>query len=389
MELCSGPSVFMFLMSFAIFIKPPSVTFVNAMQHLGGGIVLSAVATELLPAMSRHKHSWQNTLATLVGFFTGVVMMVSVAHFCGEVEEVGEEEEEDGAEGLGEDGMTSPLARPPSIRKAATLASHSTPTSNPRESFGLARPGLSRRRSLLETYRVGRAGGRRQADLSQTSLLGPPSPSPMRRAVTLGGARAPPSSLLTGPRRAMSITRAPRSFADSSLPAPSPRPPLGKTHPATSSLLPSEDTPLVRPSGLPAASLEHGAVDMGREGAGLVMSVALTIEMGFLGLTFSAGMAKVKPSLRYALIVGAPAMILVGGTIGAFAAALLAANPTYQVALLAFGVAALLYLITEELLVEAHEAGRPHVWYVDLMFFVGFIASVLLEQNIEDSSKGG
>ncbi|EWM23774.1 hypothetical protein Naga_100411g5 [Nannochloropsis gaditana] len=47
----------------------------------GGGIVLSAVATELLPAMSRHKHSWQNTLATLVGFFTGVVMMVSVAHF--------------------------------------------------------------------------------------------------------------------------------------------------------------------------------------------------------------------------------------------------------------------------------------------------------------------
>lgn len=60
-----------------------------------------------------------------------------------------------------------------------------------------------------------------------------------------------------------------------------------------------------------------------------------------------------------------------------------------KVALLAFGVAALLYLITEELLVEAHEAGGPHVWYVDLMFFVGFIASVLLEQNIEDSSKGG
>ncbi|EKU23504.1 hypothetical protein NGA_0687000, partial [Nannochloropsis gaditana CCMP526] len=60
MELCSGPSVFMFLMSFAIFIKPPSVTFVNAMQHFGGGIVLSAVATELLPAMSRHKHRCVN-----------------------------------------------------------------------------------------------------------------------------------------------------------------------------------------------------------------------------------------------------------------------------------------------------------------------------------------
>jgi hypothetical protein len=30
----------------------------------------------------------------------------------------------------------------------------------------------------------------------------------------------------------------------------------------------------------------------------------------------------------------------------------------------AFGVAALLYLITEELLVEAHEDGGAHVWYV-------------------------
>jgi len=47
MELCSGPSVFMFLMSFAIFIKPPSVTFVNAMQHLGrhqGGFEGNATA---------------------------------------------------------------------------------------------------------------------------------------------------------------------------------------------------------------------------------------------------------------------------------------------------------------------------------------------------------
>lgn len=35
--------------------------------------------------------------------------------------------------------------------------------------------------------------------------------------------------------------------------------------------------------------------------------------------------------LRYALVVGAPLMILVGGTVGALAAALLAANPTYQV----------------------------------------------------------
>lgn len=47
-------------------------------------------------------------------------------------------------------------------------------------------------------------------------------------------------------------------------------------------------------------------------------------------------------------------------------------------------MAALLYLVTEELLVEAHEGGEPHNWVVDSMFFVGFIASVLLEQSLQD-----
>ena len=61
------------------------------------------------------------------------------------------------------------------------------------------------------------------------------------------------------------------------------------------------------------------------------MSIALTIEMGFLGLTFSAGVSKVPPTMRNALVVGAPLMILVGGSVGALAAALLAANPVYQV----------------------------------------------------------
>ena len=33
---------------------------------------------------------------------------------------------------------------------------------------------------------------------------------------------------------------------------------------------------------------------------------------------------------------------------------------------------------------QAHEGGEPHVWYVDMMFFLGFIASVLLEQTVQD-----
>ena len=36
--------------------------------------------------------------------------------------------------------------------------------------------------------------------------------------------------------------------------------------------------------------------------------------------------------------------------------------------------------VTEELLVEAHSGEGEHVWWVDLQFFVGFLASFLLEK---------
>ena len=42
-------------------------------------------------------------------------------------------------------------------------------------------------------------------------------------------------------------------------------------------------------------------------------------------------MIQIHPALRYALVVGAPLMILVGGAIGALAAAALSANPIMQV----------------------------------------------------------
>ena len=49
-------------------------------------------------------------------------------------------------------------------------------------------------------------------------------------------------------------------------------------------------------------------------------------------------------------------------------------------AVMSFGVAALLYLVTEELLVEAHEVDEtPHL---TSMFFVGFIALLMIEMFV-------
>jgi len=116
-------------------------------------------------------------MATLIGFFSGVAVMVGVAHFCGEPEE----EEEDEEEGEGDEEemeakkqQSLPLDFMPAMRKATSLSFgklHSpTPPPSPLIGRGgmVRAPTLGRRRSLMETYRVrwfgrgegGREGGR-------------------------------------------------------------------------------------------------------------------------------------------------------------------------------------------------------------------------------------
>ena len=55
-------------------------------------------------------------------------------------------------------------------------------------------------------------------------------------------------------------------------------------------------------------------------------------------------------------------------------------SPVVIAAFLSFGLMALLYLVTEELLVEAHE--RPDSPLISAMFFVGFLALLVLEELI-------
>ena len=53
-----------------------------------------------------------------------------------------------------------------------------------------------------------------------------------------------------------------------------------------------------------------------------------------------------------------------------------------------FGIAALLFLVTEELLLEAHEAQEhsaheEHIWWVDMFFFLGFLLSFLMDKLLD------
>jgi hypothetical protein len=52
-------------------------------------------------------------------------------------------------------------------------------------------------------------------------------------------------------------------------------------------------------------------------------------------------------------------------------------NSVLLIGLMSFGTSALLFMVAEELLLEAHEEG-DHVWWVDLQLYVGFFASLIV-----------
>jgi ZIP family zinc transporter len=113
--------------------------------------------------------------------------------------------------------------------------------------------------------------------------------------------------------------------------------------------------------------------------AGILLTVALTIEVLFLGLTVAnelgeGGASKGKVvGLTAALVLLLPLGALLGGPVGSQPAAV-------QAGFLSFGLIALLYLVTEELLIEAHETeDRP---WVTAMFFAGFLLLLLLDGMI-------
>lgn len=110
---------------------------------------------------------------------------------------------------------------------------------------------------------------------------------------------------------------------------------------------------------------------------GLLVTIALTLEVLFLGLATAAALdrAGVRPPRAIATVVGLGALLVVSAVVGAVALGGL--SGASFAAVLGFGSAALLYLVTEELLVEAHEV--PETPLTTAAFFVGFLALLVIE----------
>jgi ZIP family zinc transporter len=107
---------------------------------------------------------------------------------------------------------------------------------------------------------------------------------------------------------------------------------------------------------------------------GVLLTTALTLELFSLGLAMAVQFGPAKFLVRVLAPTGIACLMIVGAGLGR---TLLADASVHTLAgLLSFGCAALLFLVTEELLTEAHESADTAV--TTTMFFVGFLIFLLL-----------
>lgn len=113
--------------------------------------------------------------------------------------------------------------------------------------------------------------------------------------------------------------------------------------------------------------------------AGILLTVALTLEILFLGVTVTHELRDtISSRFKVVAIAVALALLLPLGTV--IAIPISALPPDIIGGFLAFGLMALLYLVTEELLVEAHE--KPDSPAISALFFVGFLGLLLVEEAL-------
>lgn len=161
--------------------------------------------------------------------------------------------------------------------------------------------------------------------------------------------------------------------------------------PANSSENRSARTPAAESSGavsVPIGFLVAVAIDLLIDGVliglgvllgstqGLILTIALTLEVLFLGLSLATELTDRGLSSRQASLTCTG--LALSTAVGAIAAAALlgGVGPAALAFVLAFGAAALLYLAVEELLVEAHE--QTETALLGAIFFAGFLAIYVL-----------
>mmetsp|Transcript_34344 Transcript_34344/g.49925 ORF Transcript_34344/g.49925 Transcript_34344/m.49925 type:complete len:565 (-) Transcript_34344:80-1774(-) len=102
-----------------------------------------------------------------------------------------------------------------------------------------------------------------------------------------------------------------------------------------------------------------GATVAASHRAGLILALATCVEMGFLGIAVATRIQRCtasSPLARYSALIGPPLLMLASCVLGSAMGEQFKQHPVLYFAFISFGIVMLLYLVVNELLVEAREA---------------------------------
>jgi len=121
-----------------------------------------------------------------------------------------------------------------------------------------------------------------------------------------------------------------------------------------------------------------GIAAAGKE-AIIILAGSLSVEMSFVGITLANACHGMPYSQSIFAALAGPISLVGGTVIGSLVMLIINGHPSLFAGIMGFGVSALLFMVAEELLLEAHENGR-HVWWVDIKLYTGFYFGFMSSQ---------
>ena len=298
---------------------PTPPNVLGALQHFAAGILLTTVAKELLPEMVNAQGLYEN-LASGIGFFSGVGLLIVLGILLPE-----EDEEEEGEHATSNNAPADSDISVPTTTTATLVPQL---------------PSLRNRKVSRKAGAVARSSSIRNLNSVETA----------------------------GVPQQQDVTTAPSNDTEANAPI------------------------LDKYALLPAALLAAVSIDSALDGlligtstaldpsTGTILSASLAVESSFLGLTIGTALQACRQGLLGSSF--APVALLVGALAGGSLAPILSESPVLLAGILGFGTSATLFMVAEELLLESHENGAEHVWWVDFQLYTGFFASVMVDKFI-------
>jgi len=396
------PATAMLAGSLIVFVIKFSPTMLHCLQHFAGGILLSAICTELVPTVveaSNRNPGARRAIA--IGFSLGVFVML-----CTEL--INDEDDEDEDDDSDDDLLEVDLNPLSPSREQSPMSGKPRRLSISRDSRSPSREEdpnpLSPSPSQDQSPVVGKP---RRLSLSRNSRttsigkIGLTRPSTPRRRQSL---RRLSSRML----KANSMDSTSNGYASKKNVKINLQPTITEKI--------KQHIPWARVIAIELDAMIDGMLlglvaNIGSHSTTSIMDMAISIEMCFVGVAYGAGFKDLGWKASLPFLVSAPLTIVFGATVGHLLSELVHEHQMLHIGFVSFGASALLYLVCEDLLIESHIEGEEKVrevlgkmdkgiitkdfcleqireavaevgrWYEDVWFFVGFLISVIFSAS--------